>query len=235
MIKTLIIIPAFNEEKNIEQVIGEVRKYDKKSDIVVVDDGSVDKTGERALKKGARVLRHCNNLGYGAALQTGFKYAVGNDYEYIVQMDGDGQHRAEFLPRLFAEIKKGKYDVVIGSRLLGDTGYKIPFQRRIGMVVFGKITSLIIGQKITDPTSGFRVLNGKVAKFYASSIYPTDFPDSDVVIMLKFAGAKIKEIPVKMRESTKKQSMHQGLKPVYYIFKMFFSIFLTLIREKGQL
>lgn len=103
------------------------------------------------------------------------------------------------------------------------------------MILFGKITSIIIGKRITDPTSGFRVVNRKVAKLHASDIYPTDFPDSDVIIMLNFAGAKIKEIPVTMRSSNKKKSMHGGFKPVYYIFKMFFSIFLTLFRRRERL
>lgn len=233
--KRLIIIPAFNEEERIGLVIDEIKKFLKGVDIVVIDDGSKDRTGEIAFLKGATVLTHPFNFGYGASLQTGFKYAILNDYDYIAQMDADFQHKGEFLPKLFLEIEKGDYDVIVGSRFLKKAGYKIPLFRFLGMKLFSKITSFLIGQKITDPTSGFRVINKKVAKFYTSDFYPTDFPDADVIIMLKLGGAKIKEIPVKMRSSPPKKSMHSGIKPIYYLFKMFFSIFLTLIREKEKI
>jgi len=231
----LIIIPAYNEEKRIRKVIKEIRRVDKKVDLVVVDDGSEDETYERARIKGVVVLRHCNNLGYGAALQTGFKYALKNEYDYVMQMDADGQHRAVYIREFFSKIEEGRWDVIVGSRFINKAGYKIPFMRKIGMGVFSWLASVITGKRITDPTSGFRVINRKVIKFYASNIYPTDFPDADVIIMLNFSGARIKEIPVMMRRSTKKTSMHNGIKPVYYIFKVFFSIFLTLFRERKKI
>lgn len=124
MKKRLIIIPAYNEEKNLGKVIKEIRKYDRKSDIAVVDDGSIDKTGLMAEKLGVILLSHKNNLGYGAALQTGFKFGVKRKYSFMLQMDADYQHKASFIPRFFKEIEKGKYDVIIGSRLLEKSGYK---------------------------------------------------------------------------------------------------------------
>jgi glycosyltransferase involved in cell wall biosynthesis len=226
----LIIIPAYNEEMTISSVINGIRDNIQPADIMVVNDGSTDKTGEAAKKSGAFVINLPFNLGYGAALQTGFKYAIRHDYKYAVQIDGDGQHNPSFLSSLIKEIEKGDADVVIGSRYIGK-GYDAPVLRKIGMKVFSSISSFITGQKITDPTSGYRVINDRVIRFYSTDIYPVDYPDADVIIMLHQAGFRIKEIPVDMKPSLTGKSMHSGLKPVYYIFKMMLSIFVALLRE----
>jgi len=183
------------------------------------------------------VVSHPFNLGYGAALQTGYKYALKKDYGEIVQMDGDGQHDPSFIEALLEMIRKGDADVVIGSRFLDAEGrragqlYRAPFIRKLGMNFFRVITSLLIHQRVTDPTSGYQAMNRRVLEWVSSDKFPFDYPDADVIIMLHRAGFRIKEVPVRMFESQSKKSMHGGWKPLYYVFKMILSILVTLMRE----
>ncbi|MBU1863830.1 MAG: glycosyltransferase family 2 protein [Candidatus Omnitrophica bacterium] len=230
--KTLIIIPAHNEEENIGSVIGEIRKHHPLLDIVTVNDGSTDKTKYAAEVAGSKVLTLPFNLGYGVALQTGYKYALESDYQYVVQLDADGQHDPQYIQALLHEVESGAADVSIGSRFLAERAYKVTTVRRLGMLIFGSLASIITKRRISDPTSGYQAINRSVLHFYASDVYPCDYPDADVIILLHFAGFKVKEVPVKMFASKKLKSMHGGFKPVYYIFKMFLSILVTLLREK---
>jgi len=226
-----IIIPAYNEAGRIATSIAGIRKFSN-ADIVIVNDGSDDDTAGEAKAAGARVIELPFNLGYGAALQTGFKYALDKGYEFAVQMDADGQHDPLSIEALISPVLKDEVDVVIGSRFLDKGNYKAPFVRRMGMYFFGIITSVVTGRRITDPTSGFQALNKKVMEFYASDAYPADYPDADVIIMLHRQGFRFKEVPVIMHNAAKR-SMHGGiLKPLYYIFKMMLSIFVTLLRKE---
>ncbi len=229
--QTSIIIPAYNEEKNIAGVINGIIAAAPGVDILVVNDGSEDNTGEIARELCRHVINLPYNMGYGTALQTGFKFALKRGYEYAVQIDADGQHDPGDIPKLLDEVFNNKADVIIGSRFLDKGNYKAPFIRRVGMLFFANLTSLIIGKKITDPTSGYQAINKHGLQFYAGDNYPVDFPDADVIIMLHRAGLKIKEIPVNMNPGVQGKSMHSGLKPVYYIFKMFLSILVTLLRK----
>jgi len=227
----IVIIPAYNEAGRIATTIAGIRKFGN-ADIIVVDDGSDDSTASEARAAGARVIELPFNLGYGAALQTGFKYALNRGYEFAVQMDADGQHDPLSIEALTSPVLKDEVDVVIGSRFLDKGNYKAPFVRRMGMYFFGIITSVLTGRRITDPTSGFQALNKKVMEFYASDAYPADYPDADVIIMLHRQGFRFKEVPVIMHNAAKR-SMHGGiLKPMYYIFKMMLSIFVTLLRKE---
>ena len=226
-----IIIPAYNEAGRIATSIAGIRKFSN-ADIVIVNDGSDDDTAGEAKAAGARVIELPFNLGYGAALQTGFKYALDKGYEFAVQMDADGQHDPLSMEALISPVLRDEIDVVIGSRFLDKGNYKAPFVRRMGMYFFGIITSVVTGRRITDPTSGFQALNKKVMEFYASDAYPADYPDADVIIMLHRQGFRFKEVPVIMHNAAKR-SMHGGiLKPLYYIFKMMLSIFVTLLRKE---
>lgn len=231
--KLVIIIPAYNEEALITTTIADIKK-NIDADIIVVNDGSGDETADKARNAGANVLEHPFNLGYGAALQTGFMYALAHGYDYAVQIDADGQHDATFIHKVLEPVISGEVDIAIGSRFTSGN-YRAPFLRRLGMVLFATITSLITGKKITDSTSGFQALNKKVMSFYASRTYPSDYPDADVIIMLHRKGYKFKEVPVVMYESSSKVSMHGGLRPLFYIFKMTLSIFVTLLREEKRL
>lgn len=226
-----IIIPAFNEEGRIGATIAGIRKSTD-ADIIVVSDGSADNTVNEARAAGAQVIELPFNLGYGAALQTGFKYALKKKYEFAVQMDADGQHDPLSIGALIEPIRKSEVDIVIGSRFLSEESYRAPFVRRMGMYFFGFITSVLTGRKITDPTSGFQALNKKVMGFYASRAYPVDYPDADVLIMLHRKGFRFKEVPVVMHNAAK-PSMHGGIiNPLYYIFKMVLSILVTLMRKE---
>jgi len=234
----LIVVPAYNEEPRIGGVIRGIGQHIPHADILIVDDGSTDRTREQALGAGAKVISHPFNLGYGAALQTGYQYALSRGYAELVQMDGDGQHDPSSISDLLAMIQRGEADVAIGSRFLQPGGagsdhppYRAPLMRRLGMGLFGTITSLIIKQKVTDPTSGFQAMNRGVLEWVSGDRFPYDYPDADVIIMLHRAGFRIREVPVRMFENRSKKSMHGGWKPLYYVFKMFLSILVTLMRE----
>jgi len=232
MKKRCIIVPAYNEEKNIVAVISDIRKYSA-DNIVIIDDGSTDSTVEVARRAGALIIRHPFNLGYGVALQTGYKYALKHHYDVLVQMDGDGQHSAKFIPELFREVESSDCDVAIGSRFLADSQYRAGFLKSAGIKLFRHMIWWITGEKITDPTSGYQCLNRKVFEFFADDQFPYDYPDANVIIMLHRAGFKIKEIPAEMMPNPEERSMHRGIFTIsYYFFKMFLSIFITLIRKK---
>ena len=231
MNKKCIIIPAYNEGKNIASVIEDIRKHSD-ADIVVIDDGSKDPTAAMAQKAEAFVIRHPFNMGYGVALQTGYKYAVENKYDVLVQIDGDGQHSAKFIPELFRQVESFACDVVIGSRFLGQDQYKADFLKSVGIRIFRHIIWMATGERITDPTSGYQCLNRKVFEFFTEDHFPCDYPDANVIIMLHRAGFRIKEIPVGMTPNPEKRSMHRGIFTIsYYFFKVFLSIFITLIRK----
>jgi len=229
----VIVMPAYNEADRIISTINNIRQHSD-TDIIVVNDGSTDETAKQAMDAGAKVIDLPFNLGYGAALQTGFKYALKQGYRYAVQMDADGQHDPSAIQALVEPILKGEADITLGSRFLGEGDYKAPFARRAGMILFSIILRVITGKKVTDPTSGFQAMNRKVIEFYTSDAYPVDYPDADVIIMLHMQGFSFKEIPVIMKRLPGKVSMHSGLKPFYYTFKMFLSIFVTLLRGKGE-
>jgi hypothetical protein len=234
----IVTIPAHNESARISRVIEGVRHLLPSVDILVIDDGSTDGTRGVAYDAGAKVVSHPFNLGYGAALQTGYKHALERGYDAVIQMDGDGQHDPSFIDDLLTVIQRGEADIAIGSRFLdvGKTGsdensYQAPFLRKLGMRLFGAIASLIIKRKVTDPTSGYQAMNRKVLEWVSSDKFPCDYPDADVIIMLYRAGFRIQEVPVRMFENRDRKSMHSGWKPFYYVFKMFLSILVTLMRK----
>ena len=231
MTDTVIIVPAYNEGRKVGELVEKIRSLGITADIVIVDDGSADNTSACAREAGAIALRLPMNLGYGGALQTGFRFALERDYSYAVQIDADGQHEPSFIPALLAPVKSGEADVAMGSRFMGLCDYKTTFAKRTGMRVFGAIASAVIGRRVTDATTGFQALNRDVIRFYASDHYPVDFPDADVLIMLHKARLKSVEVPVVMYQRAEGTSMHSGWKPLYYIFKMFLSIGVTLLRK----
>jgi glycosyltransferase involved in cell wall biosynthesis len=234
--RTLVLIPAHNEEANIRNVLTGIRRHLPDVDILVVDDGSSDRTAAVAQAAGARVASLPFNLGYGVALQTGYKYACRHDYEIVVQMDGDGQHEPRCIPSLLEAVKDPTVDVALGSRWLGMADYEGPPLRRFGKFFFGSLASLLTQYHVTDPTTGFQALTGDVVGFFCTNVYPTDYPDADVIIMLNRAGFRIREVPVIMYRDESGHSMHAGvLKPIYYGMKMMMSIAMTLLRHDRSL
>lgn len=232
MKKILIIIPAYNEEESIEGVIQSLHAADKTYDIIVINDGSRDKTSQLAKATGnAIVIDLPTNVGIGGAVQTGFKYAYRNDYDIAVQFDGDGQHEADEIIKIITPIIKQVADCVIGSRFLDNKkGFQSTFVRRMGINVFKYVNSFLIKQKITDNTSGFRAYSKRAIKLLAHD-YPTDYPEPETVIMLGKKRYTIKEVSVLMHERQGGASSINGLKPLYYMVKVLLSIFMTYLRK----
>ena len=231
--KCLVIIPAYNEGKRIGPIVNTVQSLNLVDEILVVDDCSIDDTAEVARKAGATVISLVANLGYGAALQTGYKYSYENDFDITVQMDGDGQHDPNYIENLIRTLRNTDCNVVIGSRFLGHLrSYKAPMVRKIGMRFFRFLIYIFIKKNITDPTSGYQALDRDVIKLFArGNLYPSDYPDADIIILLNNVGFKIAEIPVIMYEDDSGKSMHSGVRPLFYVVKMFLSIFTVLFGQ----
>jgi glycosyltransferase involved in cell wall biosynthesis len=229
--RVLVIVPAYNESARLRDVLERIHQQIVSADILVIDDGSKDTTSLEALRAGAIAARHPFNLGCGAALQTGYKFALERRYDFIVQIDADGQHDPACLAAVLAPVQEGRADVVIGSRFLWTGGYRSPLERRIGSWMFGQIASFLTRTRITDPTSGYRAMNRKALALCARDSFPHDYPDADVLINLHRAGVVIAEVPALMHPRQGGHSMHRGFRPIYYIFKMSLSIFVALLRE----
>jgi len=229
----LVLIPAYNEEGRVADVIRGVRQHLPGARILVVNDGSEDGTALVSKESGACVISHPFNLGVGTTLQTGYKYAVQNGYQYVIQLDGDGQHSPTFLPVFVAKLKETAADLIIGSRFLQGRNPHIPFMRGAGNALFGRLVSLLIREKLTDPTSGYRALKSTVLQFCVQDIYAFDYPDADFLLTLHRSGYRMVEIPIEVLPRTGGNSQHDGLKPIYYIIKMFLSIFIILLRKKS--
>jgi glycosyltransferase involved in cell wall biosynthesis len=232
MSDTIIIIPAYNEENGIGQVIRDIREVNPDIEVLVINDGSVDRTAEAAAAAGAMVLNHVFNMGYGVTIQTGYKFAYDKGYSYIVQIDGDGQHDPSFIGKLLEPVRSGDVDFAIGSRFLWFDSYRPSFSRRLGILFFRKLVTVIIGREITDPTSGYQAFNRNVMKFFSTDVFPYDYPDADMLITLNLAGFRIREIPVRMFANPTGKTMHSGVKPLYYMIKMTLSILVTLLRDR---
>lgn len=233
--KVLFVIPAYNEEENIEKVLKEIKNNVDFADIVVVNDCSTDNTKDVVLKNGVRCIDGIFNLKYAGAVQTGLKYAYQNDYDYVIQFDADGQHIASEAVRLLKEAEKTGVDIVIGSRYLKDTGYPCPFFRRIGTKIFEFLVKIFCHKKIADPLSGFQCLNKKVISRYSKMGGYPEFPDANLVIEMLLNGFSFSEVPVKMRLRETGESMHGGIiKPIKYMFNMFYTIFFILIQNFGK-
>ncbi len=230
--RVVVIMPAYNEEESIAPTIGRIQAELAGAAIVVISDCSTDRTADVARAAGARVVEHPCNLGYGGAVQTGFMYAVKHGFEYLVQIDADGQHDPASAMALLDPVVAGTADVAIGSRFLGRADYHIPAPRRIGMAVFGAIVTFVTRRRFSDPTSGYQAMNARVLRFFAHDNYPSDFPDADTIILLALAGFRVVEVPVVMKSRLAGTSMHSNLRAFYYVSKMMLSIFMVLLRRK---
>lgn len=227
-----VVVPAYNEEANIASVIQELKTYRQDLTIVVVNDGSLDRTGSIAESTGqAVVLNLPCNLGIGGGVQTGFRYAARQGFDIAIQFDGDGQHIAAEIDKILAPIEADEADFVIGSRFIDDarSSYQSTFARRIGIRLFSWLNSLIIRQHITDNTSGFRAYNRRAFCLLAQ-FYPVDYPEPEAVILLGKNGFRIREVAVEMRARAGGESSISGLKSAYYMFKVMTSILIAAIR-----
>ncbi len=229
-VKRIAIVPALNEEQSVARVVDEIRQFDREFEVVVVDDGSTDDTASRAEGAGARVLRLPYNLGIGAAMQTGYQYAWDRGCELAVQVDGDGQHDARELSRLIEPIEDGRADVVVGTRFAGDQAYRTSFLRRIGIRLFARVVSLMVRQRMTDTTSGFRAANRRAIRLFAAD-YPHDYPEVEAVVLAVRHRLRIVEVPVAMRTRETGRSSITALRSLYYMTKVSLALFISLFRR----
>jgi glycosyltransferase involved in cell wall biosynthesis len=235
--RVLVVIPARNEAASVGQVISRVITLHPGFDVLVIDDDSLDETAKRARQAGARVLRAPVNLGYGGAVQTGFKYAYGHGYDLVVLMDADGQHDPGYIKNLIEA--SDEYDLVVGSRFKGGTSYRIAPIRLVGMRLFSAIASAITGLRLTDTSSGFQALSRRVFSLLALGSYPVDFPDADTLIWVSRHGFKVGEVAVVMHRRVAGKSMISGVgSSLRYALKMPLAILVTILRipsaEKGE-
>ena len=228
--KTLIIIPAFNEQENIERVIRYLSENCPDCDYVVINDCSTDSTGRILDEQNIRHIDLCCNLGIGGAVQTGYLYALENGYDCAVQMDGDGQHDARYLPALLAPIENGQCNITIGSRFLENEGFQSSALRRFGIRFLSGAVRLSCGARVKDVTSGFRAVDRRFIAYYAKH-YASDYPEPEAIVTATMAGAKITEVPVVMHSRKGGVSSISPFKSVYYMIKVSLAILLAGFTE----
>jgi glycosyltransferase involved in cell wall biosynthesis len=230
--RVLVLMPAHNEAESIGHTLSRIRENLPEARAVVINDYSSDDTTAAAERAGASVVELPWTRGYGGAVQTGFKYALAHGFDFVIQMDADGQHDPASARELLAPVLAGEADVTIGSRFLGRADYSIPLLRRFGMRVFGTIVTFVTRRHFSDPTSGFQALNRRAMEFFARDNYPSDFPDADTIILLSLAGFRVQEVPVTMRARVAGTSMHSNLSAFYYVSKMTLSILMVMLRRR---
>ena len=230
--KILIIVPAYNEGRNIKATIEGILSLRLGAAILVVDDGSRDQTSSEAVQTQVKVIALPFNLGIGGAVQTGFQYAREHDFDIAVQVDADGQHDVSYLGKLIDPVLNRRADMTIGSRFLPPyLGYRSSWVRRMGIHFFARLISFLTKSKVTDPTSGFRAFNKKMIHAFAE-YYPHDFPEPEAIMVARRLGAQILEVPVQMRKRTHGQSSIRYVRTLYYMVKVTCAILLSMIKKK---
>ncbi len=228
--RILVVIPTYNEAPNIAAVLAAVRLVCA-ADIAVIDDGSDDDTGTAARRAGAIVLRHPCNLGIGAAVQTGFLYALDRGYDVVVRVDGDCQHDPAFIPALLEQLASDHTDIVVGSRFLAREGFQSTFVRRTGIVILG-ILSALVGARVTDPTSGYWALNRRALQVLAK-FQPDDYPETQSLLVATRAGCRIRELPVIMQARGGGRSSIGALQSGFYMVKVILAVLIERLRPRA--
>jgi glycosyltransferase involved in cell wall biosynthesis len=229
-LRRIAIVPAFNEAQNVGRVIDELHAFDPGLDIVVISDGSTDRTAAVAAEHGAHVISLPFNLGIGGAVQTGFRYAWEEGYDIVVRVDGDGQHDPAQLAQVLAPVLADEADIVVGSRFGGEVGYRSSATRRIGIRVLAWVVSAIARQRVTDTTSGFQALNRRAIGLFAAD-YPHDYPEVEGMVMVIRHRLRLREVPVSMRARLHGRSSIGSLASVYYMAKVLLALFVGLFRR----
>jgi glycosyltransferase involved in cell wall biosynthesis len=230
----LAIVPAYNESESIGRVVAEIGEHAPGFDVVVIDDGSTDDTSERARAAGADVVRHPFNLGIGGAVQSGYLYASERGYDVAVQVDGDGQHDPRCLQDMLAHLAShDELDMVTGSRFLADDGdgFRSSAPRRLGIRIFSSVLSRVVGQRVTDPTSGLRMCGRRGIDLFARD-YPHDYPEVEAVLLMHAHALRSVELPVRMRERTGGVSSINSTRSIYYMIKVLLAVFVGLFRAR---
>lgn len=228
--KKLIIIPAYNESENILNTVKVIQDDAPDFDYVVINDCSKDNTLQLLVDNHINYVNLPVNLGIGGAVQTGYKYALENNYDVAVQVDGDGQHDPKYLKVLVDALEKNDADMVIGSRFINNEGFQSTFMRRMGIVYFTKLIHLLTGKTITDPTSGFRMCNRKVIELFSKD-YPRDYPEPESIVALLKRNMNVMEVPVQMKERQGGVSSINASKSIYYMIKVSLAILIENLRK----
>jgi hypothetical protein len=229
-VRRIAIVPAYNEAQNIGRLLDELREFDHDLDVVVVSDGSYDRTAEIARSHGAYVVSLPFNLGIGGAVQTGFKFARDNGYDLVVRCDGDGQHDPTELPKVLAPVLAGDADIAVGSRFVSADGYQSSATRRVGIRLLAAVVSAIARQRVTDTTSGFQALNRRALELFAAD-YPHDYPEVEGMVMTIKHRLRLIEVPVRMRDREHGRSSITALRSIYYMAKVLVALFVGLFRR----
>jgi len=229
-LRRVAIVPALNEERSVPRVIAELRAFDPGLEIVVVSDGSTDRTAEVAEASGAQALRLPFNLGIGGAVQTGFLYAFEHDFDLAVRVDGDGQHDPSQLGSVLAPVLAGDADIAVGSRFAGSDGYRSSRSRRLGIRMLAGIVSALVRQRVTDTTSGFQAVNRAGIALFARD-YPHDYPEVEAVVMVHRHRLRLVEVPVSMREREHGRSSITALRSIYYMVKVLLALGVGVFRR----
>lgn len=227
------VIPAYNEEEAIAAVVAEINSVSGQNGFtiipVVVNDCSKDKTGEIIDGLNCVSIHLPINLGIGGGVQTGFRYALENDFDYAIQVDGDGQHPAEEIPKMIAEALARQLDVTIGSRFIQKEGFQSSFMRRTGINYFRRLNKLLTGITVYDTTSGFRLLNRKALEI-VNEYYPDEYPEPEAIVLYSRNKLLVGEFPVQMRERQGGVSSINSFRAVYYMWKVTLACVFTRIR-----
>ena len=227
--KIVVIIPAYNEEKSIGPLIDEIRKEVPFLDIIVINDGSRDETASVARSKNVVVLDLPCNLGVGGAVQAGYRYTYEKGYDFVIRVDGDGQHPPDEIPKLIKTISKQGADLVIGSRYIGKRSYENTTLRSIGIKLLSFFLSVICRNWVTDPTSGFWIINRKLLYYFANE-YPSEYPEPEAIALLHRHGYNCHEVPVRFRLRTSGKSTIHGFGAIYYMIKVSLALVVDRIR-----
>lgn len=239
--EVLVIIPAYNEAANIGKVLDQLERPEisEIADVLVINDASVDSTNWLVKARGHAVVTHVFNLGYGSGIQLGYKYAVRRDYKYVIQMDADGQHDVCNIPVIYDRLRQkdedGRYpDIVLGSRFMnGSADFSISIAKKIAFHLFRFMIEVAAGRKIADPTTGLQGLSRKAVLYYSKYNHFDDkYPDTNMIMQMILLKFKVVEVPAVMHPRTAGASMHSGLKPIWYMLRMFFSVLAVVFRCK---
>jgi len=232
--RCLAIIPAYNEASSVADVVESLRRQAPGFDPLVIDDGSTDATARVARAAGARVVRHPFNLGIGGAVQSGYRFALENDYDIAVQVDGDGQHDVRHLTEFVEYLRRNPHiDMLTGSRFLDESGegYRSSASRRIGIRIFAAVLSALTRRRVTDPTSGFRMTTRRGICLFAHD-YPHDYPEVEAVLMVHAHRLESAELPVRMRARIGGVSSIGSTQSLYYMVKVLLAIFVGMFRSR---
>jgi hypothetical protein len=229
-LRRVAIVPALNEERSVARVIAELRAFDPELEVVVVSDGSTDRTAEVAEEHGAHALRLPFNLGIGGAVQAGFRYAYEHGFDLAVRVDGDGQHDPSQLGAVLEPVLAGEADIAVGSRFAGSEGYRSSRSRRVGIRILAWTVSRLVGQRVTDTTSGFQAINRAGIALFARD-YPHDYPEVEATVMAFKHQLRLLEVPVSMREREHGRSSITALRSIYYMTKVLLALFVGLFRR----